>query len=75
MWDEDPDYNPWGIENVDVDNNTGVRKMLIDGQLYILRDSEIHNLISSLKYLLESISIATINTCSKRERNRNSIFW
>ena len=44
MWDEDPDYNPWGIENVDVENNTGVRKMFIDGQLYIIRDSVIYTI-------------------------------
>ena len=45
LWDEDPDYVvPYqGIENIDVESNTGVRKMLIDGQLYILRDNAIYN--------------------------------
>ena len=47
--DEDPDYDPYqGIENINVEGNEGVRKVLIDGQLYIIRDNAIYN-VSGLR--------------------------
>ena len=44
MWDEDPDYVPpyEGIENI-VAPAEGVQKILLDGQLYILRDGKVYN--------------------------------
>ena len=44
MWDEDPDYNPWqGIEDIVIEGDASTRKMLIDGQLYIIRENAIYN--------------------------------
>lgn len=43
MWDEDPDYDPHqGIEDIVISNDTEVRKVLHDGQLYIIRDNAIY---------------------------------
>lgn len=42
--DEDPDYDPsLGIEDINVESNEGTRKVLIDGQLYIIRENAIYN--------------------------------
>ena len=47
--DEDPDYDPYqGIEDINVESNEGTRKLLIDGQLYIIRENAIYN-VSGLR--------------------------
>ena len=35
MWDEDPDYTPWGVENIQSDKEQST-KVLRDGALYIV---------------------------------------
>ena len=45
MWDEDPDYDPYqGIEDIVIEENGETRKMLIDGQLYIIRENAIYTI-------------------------------
>jgi len=44
MWDEDPDYTPQGIESIVLYNETAARKVLIDGQLYIIRENAIYTI-------------------------------
>lgn len=47
--DEDPDYDPYqSIEDINVEGNEGTRKLLIDGQLYIIRENAIYN-VSGLR--------------------------
>jgi len=44
MWDEDPDYViPFGIEEVRLDQAADGQKMIIDGQLLIIRDGKAYN--------------------------------
>ena len=44
MWDEDPDYDPYqGIEDILLDGDNATRKVLHDGQLYIIRENAIYN--------------------------------
>ena len=36
MWDEDPDYNPWGVENIISPDNSKPAKVMHEGVLYIV---------------------------------------
>ena len=37
------DGTPTGLENVEVENINGVKKMMVDGQLVIVRDGKVFN--------------------------------
>ena len=44
MWDEDPDYNPFeGVDNIR-SSELNVQKLLIDGQMYILRNGAMYSI-------------------------------
>ena len=48
MWDEDPDYViPFGIEEVRLDKAVDGQKLLIDGQLIIVRDGKAFNALGT----------------------------
>lgn len=45
MWDEDPDYNPpYGVENIQGNTGEAPRKVLIGGQIYILRGKTVYTI-------------------------------
>ena len=52
MWDEDPDYiapELQGIESVQTDDDSATaKKLLIDGQLYILHNGQLYNVQGTL---------------------------
>ena len=46
MWDEDPTQQPPqdGLEDVVLDSDDAVRKVILNGQLYIIRGKAIYNI-------------------------------
>jgi len=47
MWDEDPDYTPWGVETVSLQPNADSQKIIRDGQILIVRDGKVYNLFGA----------------------------
>lgn len=46
MWDEDPDYiAPQGIEEIAIQPSAFSQKVLIDGQIYIIRGNEKYSIM------------------------------